>query len=183
MTMHHLTFCSVLLAGLFGGCTYDDYSGQVPDNAYCAQVGEWPAEQSAWEARVFDLINYARALGANCTKDDHCPPTHPYKPHPALVCAARVHSMDMDNRGYFDHINPDGQDPTDRAVQAGYLRGGVAENISAGYGSPEEQFAEWMGSPEHCKAIMSADYAYIGIGTWLGSSNDGVYSTANFAAR
>lgn len=183
MTMQRLTICIVLLAGLFAGCVYDDYIGKVSDNAYCAAVDDWPAKQLAWEARVFELINYARVLGANCTENDHYPPTHPYKPHPALVCAARVHSMDMYHRSYFDHINPDGQDPTDRALEAGFVRGGVAENISAGYASPEEQFANWMESPEHCGAIMSPDYFYVGIGAFLGSSIDGVYSAATFADR
>ncbi|MCU0662600.1 MAG: CAP domain-containing protein [Myxococcota bacterium] len=183
MNLQRLPFGFVLVTGLLTGCVDDVYTGKVPDNPHCSDVDDWPDETLAWESRIFELINYARALGANCTEGDHYPPTHPYKPHPSLVCAARLHSMDMDTRSYFDHINPEGQDPTDRAISAGFTEGGVGENIAAGQGSPEQQFADWMASPGHCSAIMSPDYYYIGIGTFLGSSNYGDYSTANFGTR
>src|SRR3954463_14551192 len=37
-----------------------------------------------------------------------------------LAQIARVHSADMVRRAFFDHINPDGADPTARGKRAGY---------------------------------------------------------------
>jgi uncharacterized protein YkwD len=170
------------LVGLLGACS-QDYSGSVPDNAYCNPVDNWPAERVEWEARIFELINHARSLGANCTPSEHFPPTHEYEPHPALTCAARNHSMDMHDRDYFDHTNPEGEGATDRASLAGYNNDWVGENIVAGYGSPEGQFEGWMSSPGHCRAIMNPDHYRIGLGTFLGGATYGQYTTANFGAR
>jgi len=172
----------VVLLGLGGACS-QDYPGSVPDNAYCNPVDNWPAERIAWEARIFELFNHARSLGANCTPTEHFPPTHEYKPHPALVCAARNHSMDMHDRDYFDHTSPEGEGPTDRASHAGLDNGWVGENIVAGYGSPEAQFEGWMSSPGHCRAIMNPNHYYVGLGTFLGTSGYGQYTTANFGAK
>ena len=48
-----------------------------------------------------------------------------------LTTAARAHSLDMATRNFFDHTNPSGQSPTNRAQAAGY--GGTAgENIAGG---------------------------------------------------
>jgi uncharacterized protein YkwD len=136
-----------------------------------------------WEDRIFELINDARAVGANCTEDDHFPPTHSYRRLPELTCASRVHSMDMHDRGYFDHTNPEGEGPSDRAAHAGHTGSWVGENIVGGYGSPEDQFEGWMSSPGHCSAIMSDSHHYIGVGTYLGSSGYGQYTTATFTAH
>ncbi len=179
MTRHIIT---LLIAGLLAACT-SDYSGDVPDSAHCAPVDDWPSEMVEWEARIFELINNARAVGANCTPDEHFAPTHAYRTNRALTCAARLHSMDMHERAFFDHTNPDGLGPTERAAAAGYTDGWVGENIVGGYGSPEGQFEGWMDSPGHCRAIMSPDSHDIGLGTYLGSSGYGQYTTANFAGR
>src|SRR5215470_9641561 len=37
-----------------------------------------------------------------------------------LIRIARRHSEDMASRGFFDHINAQGEDPTARAKHAGY---------------------------------------------------------------
>ena len=50
-----------------------------------------------------------------------------------LRCAARVHSLDMANRGFFDHVNPDGEDPFVRMERAGYSFQAAGENIAAGH--------------------------------------------------
>lgn len=60
-----------------------------------------------------------------------------------LARIAARHSRDMAARQFFDHVNPDGQSPTDRAVAMGYpvrrelgngmIRTGIAENIYQGY--------------------------------------------------
>lgn len=55
---------------------------------------------------------------------------------------ARDHSQDMSDRNYFDHINPDGETPTDRGVKVGYdcrkdydthYTFGLGENVAYDY--------------------------------------------------
>ena len=52
---------------------------------------------------------------------------------PKLQAIARAHSLDMSDKGYFNHMNRSGLDYRDRAVSAGYhcpnpKWQGVAEN-------------------------------------------------------
>jgi uncharacterized protein YkwD len=56
-----------------------------------------------------------------------------------LASVALKHSQDMSQRNFFEHVNPDGADPTDRAKQQNYqtrrkignfqFKDGIAENI------------------------------------------------------
>lgn len=114
----------------------------------------------------------------------------------SLAAIARAHSTDMAEHAFFSHTNPAGQDPTARAVAAGYsvrrdLGGlrysiGIGENISKmptgnvvghGYVSNDpESIARatvqaWMDSPGHRENILNAQYARIGIGV----AYDGTY--------
>ena len=101
---------------------------------------------------------------------------------------ARRHSEDMSKRNFFDHINPDGQDPTDRASAAGYscfkdfgdyYTVGVTENIynletTQKYTATEigaKAVSAWMGSPGHRKNILDSTVDREGIGIYI--SQDG----------
>ncbi|WP_164102280.1 dockerin type I domain-containing protein [Candidatus Laterigemmans baculatus] len=57
-------------------------------------------------------------------------PKQPLAPHQALVDAAIAHSQDMLDRDYFEHVNPDGDQPGDRMAEAGYSYRQAGENIS-----------------------------------------------------
>jgi hypothetical protein len=99
----------------------------------------------------------------------------PLAPHPALIQAARAHASDMLNREFFEHVNPDGKDPSDRARAAGYSAG-AGENI-AWYGTPEllERDAEVYRrhealflSPPHRTNMMNSGYRELGNGIVFG---------------
>jgi len=79
--------------------------------------------------------------------------------------AARAHSADMAARGYFDHVNPDGQSPGDRMKAAG-LDGYAAwaENIAAGYGDPFAAFNGWTNSSGHRSNILQQGLEELGVG-------------------
>lgn len=101
---------------------------------------------------------------------------------------ARLHSIDMNKRNFFEHDNPDGEDPTERAIQSGYnvhkelgngwYSDGIAENIGMmptgnvqgyGYISSSNDVAtammkSWMNSPGHRANILDTSYDIIGIG-------------------
>jgi uncharacterized protein YkwD len=85
-----------------------------------------------------------------------------------LDVAARLHSMDMMARGFFDHTNPDGQTPGARAVAQGYGLG-VGENIAYGYSSAGSVVLDWMASAGHCRNMLSGA-ADLGVGTALSTT-------------
>jgi uncharacterized protein YkwD len=124
-----------------------------------------------------------------------------------LADIARRHSQDMSNRNFFDHTNPDGQDPTARANAAGYscYKGyggyytvGVAENLfqnnlydSVTYvnGIPiyswnsQNELASstvsgWMSSFGHRQNILTSTYDREGIGVAIATEK--VYITQVF---
>lgn len=80
-----------------------------------------------------------------------------------LTDVARSHSRDMFARGYFSHINPDGQNPFDRMKAAGISFIAAGENIAY---APTTNLADigLINSPEHRANILSPDYGHVGIG-------------------
>ncbi len=117
------------------------------------------------------LVNALRATGGSCSGE-------PYGPAPevamdnALRCAARLHSKDMADNGYFDHISQDGRTPQERASLAGYDGGyPMLENIAAGGTTPQAAVDQWLGSYYHCVNIFNSAVHRIGMGYATG----GVY--------
>src|SRR5438874_819121 len=51
-------------------------------------------------------------------------------PDDGLSNIARAHSADMAKRGYFSHVNPEGQNHRSRVYAAGYKCARVGENLS-----------------------------------------------------
>lgn len=137
----------------------------VPDNAYCLPVAGVDPAWKQLEEDVLALVNQARAQGANCGSEGMFGPAGPLTMEPALRCAARKHSADMDARDFFDHINPDGQTPWDRMDLAGYgSYSNAGENIAAGSPDAAGTMMQWMQSDGHCSNIMNPDFQQIGVG-------------------
>ncbi len=67
-------------------------------------------EPRGLETRVFEMVNNERVKEK----------LKPLKIDRALSEIARRHSEDMARRRFFDHINPDGQGPTERGLAAHY---------------------------------------------------------------
>ena len=96
---------------------------------------------------------------------------------PRLNVAARAHSADMVARGYFSHTTPEGADPSDRAVAAGYGPF-VGENIAAASrGTAISVFSAWRASPGH-NANLLGTYSATGLGVAPGYPNGGRGITA-----
>ena len=81
-----------------------------------------------------------------------------------LSSVARAHSIDMAQRGYFDHTDPDGQSPFDRIGAAGIAYFAAGENIAWGAATPESVVKGWMDSPGHRANILNEKFTRIGIG-------------------
>ena len=151
---------SVVALMLLAACSTDQGSSeQVPTDPTV------PAEVDAAVKEIFILTNQARAQGRDCGGSrGFMPAVPPLEWHDALGTAARLHSEDMAQRGYFDHTSPEGSSPRQRAAAAGYS-GGVGENIAAGSSTAEGTMQQWLTSPGHCANIMNPSYKYFGAGT------------------
>lgn len=160
-------------------------SDAVPDTDLCATVADWDPAWVQFEEEVLLLVNEFRAQPADCGVEGQFEPAAPLSMNPILRCSARLHSLDMYERAYFDHDTPDGIDPFERMAEVGFVGSGGGENIALGQRSPEEVMAAWMDSDGHCANVMRAAFDTIGVGyhpgagTRGGSSN---YWTQNFGA-
>jgi len=98
---------------------------------------------------------------------------------PTMVAVARAHSRDMLARDFFDHVNPDGDDPFDRMRAAGVDFGYAAENIVTGQ-SGASAHATLMASPPHRANILGVPYRRVGVGA-INRPGGGVIVTEVFA--
>jgi uncharacterized protein YkwD len=81
-----------------------------------------------------------------------------------LDAAAARHSADMAQRGYFDHVSPEGQGPDGRATDAGYPYGSLYENIALGQTTARQVMTGWMRSVDHCHGVLAPDVTDMGVG-------------------
>jgi uncharacterized protein YkwD len=109
-----------------------------------------------------------------------------FMPSSQLRSAARGHSADMLQRGYFEHNSPG--EAWDARI-ARYLESPlVGEDIAWGqgsYGTPEGIVSQWMHSPTHRAIILTASLHRIGLGLATGTYDGAigaVMATADFAA-
>ncbi|MFE7839490.1 CAP domain-containing protein [Streptomyces sp. NPDC057474] len=109
------------------------------------------------EAAVLLLVNEERAK-AGCS---------PVAASSDLAKLAEAFSEDMALRGFFDHTNPDGDDPWDRAAALG-VTGLGGENIARGQATAEAVMEAWMNSPGHRANILNCDFKTLGVGVHMG---------------
>lgn len=95
-----------------------------------------------------------------------------------LIQAARGHSTEMQERGYFSHTSPvKGRTrPSDRARLAGW-GGGVSENIARGSSTPQGAVNGWIHSSGHHRNILGRGWVHLGAGLspkdWFWTQNFG----------
>ncbi|MFH9552327.1 CAP domain-containing protein [Streptomyces sp. NPDC017435] len=109
-------------------------------------------------AEVLKLVNEERAkVGCSAVSANS-----------ALSDLAATFSDDMAARGFFDHTDPDGATPWDRAAKAG-IAGLGGENIARGQADAAAVMEAWMNSPGHRANILNCDFKTLGVGVHLGS--------------
>ncbi|MGW6544410.1 CAP domain-containing protein [Streptomyces massasporeus] len=123
--------------------------------------------ESAAAAQVLSLVNEERAK-VGCS---------PVAANSALTSLAQNYSEDMAARGFFDHTDPNGRTPWDRAEKAGVSNLG-GENIARGQADAAAVMDAWMNSPGHRANILNCDFKTLGVGVELGSG--GPWWTQNF---
>ncbi len=143
--------------------------------AWCDETLRWDPTWEAFEQAVIEGFNEARARGGSCGNEGTFGPSKPLTFDAALRCAARQHSLDMAQRGYFDHISPDGEGPDARATHAGYDWFYIGENIAMGSPTPADVVAQWLASPGHCANILDPEFEEVGVGYVPSSDQPGMY--------
>ncbi|MEU2912012.1 CAP domain-containing protein [Streptomyces massasporeus] len=123
--------------------------------------------ESSAAAQVLSLVNEERAK-VGCS---------PVAANSALTALAQNYSEDMAARGFFDHTDPDGRTPWDRAEKAEISNLG-GENIARGQADAAAVMDAWMNSPGHRANILNCDFKTLGVGVELGSG--GPWWTQNF---
>ncbi|MFF4590017.1 CAP domain-containing protein [Streptomyces sp. NPDC001388] len=109
-------------------------------------------------AEVLKLVNEERAkVGCSAVSANS-----------SLSELAERFSDDMAARGFFDHTDPDGLTPWDRAGKAG-ISGLGGENIARGQADAAAVMEAWMNSPGHKANILNCDFKTLGVGVHFGS--------------
>ncbi|MBZ6287451.1 CAP domain-containing protein [Streptomyces olivaceus] len=116
------------------------------------------SEQAAAEAQVLKLVNDERAK-VGCS---------PVAANSALRELAEDFSGAMAAQGFFDHTDPSGATPWDRAAAAG-ISGLGGENIARGQADAQAVMDAWMDSPGHRANILNCDFQTLGVGVHFGS--------------
>lgn len=77
---------------------------------------------------------------------------------------ANLKAADMRDNNYFSHYSPQYGTPFEmlRSFGINYQYG--AENIAAGYLTPQEVFEGWKNSPGHYASMLDPNYKYTGVG-------------------
>jgi hypothetical protein len=82
-----------------------------------------------------------------------------------LTIAAQRYSEVLLDWGELNHTGPDGSEPWDRAIAAGYTDpDATGENIASGYVNVDEVMEGWMNSPGHRDNIVEPMFTDIGFG-------------------
>ncbi len=138
-----------------------------------------PLVNGDYEEQVTELVNAERA-------DRGLPPL---KRVIGLDQSARYHATDMGQDNYFDHDTYDRSGGSlvyvcntwDRIRV--YYPSPRAENIAAGYTSPQSVMSGWMNSPGHRANILSTSSWELGVGYYSGGGSYYRYWVQNFGRR
>ncbi|MDT0321211.1 CAP domain-containing protein [Streptomyces millisiae] len=113
--------------------------------------------ETAMAEAVLTLVNEERA-NAGC---------QPLTLDTGLSRLAADFSRDMAERGFFDHTDPDGLTPWDRALTSGIANLG-GENIARGQQDAQAVMDAWMASDGHRENILNCEFTTLGVGVHLG---------------
>ncbi|MER5947866.1 CAP domain-containing protein [Streptomyces sp. NPDC001904] len=127
-------------------------------SAPVARAATTTSDEAAAAAQVLTLVNQERAK-VGCS---------PVTADSSLAALASDFSEDMAARNFFDHTDPDGATPWDRAKKAGITNLG-GENIARGQANAQSVMDAWMNSEGHKANILNCDFKTLGVGVHFGS--------------
>jgi uncharacterized protein YkwD len=114
--------------------------------------------EAAAEAEVLKLVNEERAkVGCSALAANS-----------SLTQLAANFSEQMAAQNFFDHTDPSGATPWDRAAKLGIANLG-GENIARGQADAAAVMDAWMNSPGHKANILNCDFKTLGVGVHFGT--------------
>ena len=123
--------------------------------------GDGPSGPSDPEGPIGDVETFVTQMNAHRVSEG----CEALQWHPATADVARLHSQDMQDRGFFSHTNPDGDSPWDRLAEGGVTWNGPAgENIAQTPGGPESALQMWLNSAGHRANIENCAFSHHGVG-------------------
>jgi uncharacterized protein YkwD len=142
-------------------------AGDVPPTHHCAEAADWRPEWAAAEQELLNQLNVLRMQRPRCGREQPWGELPPLRMAPELRCSARLHSKDMVERGFSGQVNPDGLDPTDRAVAAGFaFFVPVAERIDVGGIDVTPVVEELRESRDYCAIVAHPAFGAVGLGLY-----------------
>ena len=172
-TRRAATALIVALAGPSGcGLAELGDDADVGDAPQCEAARTWPVAFTEAEEDLVRLIADLRDSGGECDEAE-LSGVGDLELDPALRCAAR---LDATVRVENDDI-----DQNSGAVASAFTRVNLAgyegivrhQLIAADYFEAATLFDAWLGSPEHCEAMLDDNLAHIGIGHSRTGNDDG----------
>jgi uncharacterized protein YkwD len=151
--------------------------GAVPASEYCEPVSDWDSRSDAAEQELIEYLNFTRELGVGCEREAQAA-VPPLTVSPELRCSARLHSLDMSERGFFDQTNPDGVGPEERMRRAGFSFRVASESIArdeegnqmgpndeSRYRALQQLFTD---NGRDCDNLMDPRFETVGVGLYDG---------------
>jgi len=138
------------------GPVQDDNTQVAGDTPYAPCVNNGQARTTTHAQLYAELNKYRTDLGLK-----------PLVYSKTLETAADAQVEDLYDRSFFAHINPDGEDPGARAIQAGFCHKYVGENLAAGQMTVAQVMQAWKDSASHNLNMIDPDYVYVGIGYYV----------------
>jgi uncharacterized protein YkwD len=136
--------------------------------SYCDASEPWSASDVMAEQRMLDLVNDARSWGVSCDPgvlQEFLPELLEQGP---LKCAARIHARDMFERGFFDHVNPEGEGYVERLVRAGaeFVQ---ADEVLGDFRAEGGEFRDVLeAGGDGCSILLSPGFNAVGVGYYQG---------------
>ncbi len=109
---------------------------------------------------------------------------NPLKENMLLTQAAQSKANDMANKGYFSHVDPNGQLPWAWFDRVGYSYEYAGENLAVNFVDAEDVTNAWINSPAHRANLVNSNFTDIGIGVAKGvlKGNESLFVVQFFGA-
>ena len=131
------------------------------ENKTNKEIVEYPAA-FALQQQFINKVNNLRSEGRKCG-DNYFPAAKPLAANDLLLQTAYLHSKDMSENQFLDHVSSNGDTLVERLEKADYPWRAIAENVAHNQRSIDEVLDDWLSSPGHCSNLMSDDYRYTGV--------------------
>ena len=109
----------------------------------------------AYEMECFDATNAFRLASG----------THLVGFDSRAASSALAYAKDMAEKGFMDHINPQGMNPLERLEERGIYAWQVSENLAGGFGDAIQVMKAWVESASHREGMLE-DNQYLGVGAY-----------------